>query len=806
MFAGHYNNVIAYPQNLPIVDSKTIVLAPKQIALRVGAYGEQLEHQTTSDGDNVRHVVVYHPRSRSMPEAGATSLLDHDPRIVISTFESYEQLGRSYWSAVEAKTKPTAEISKLAEQITAGITDKRAQAEAIDHWIKQNIRYVGVYLGTGRVVANDPMTVLTNKYGDCKDHATLMMALLAAKGIASEQVLINLGDVYTVPEIVSPNYFNHAMIYLPEFGLYDDPTANFAAFGVLAQQAYDKPVLRVSAQGAKVARTPAMKPAEHVTTVRTRFAIASDGVVTGETLNSATGARAVELRSAAMKIQAAGAETGAELLLKFNGNPGKGRFEIASPVDGKPQYTINGKFMLNVRFSPSPGMSVTVPRGTDVFSPGRPGELLFGARLQGRTMPFMCSAGRQIEDIEVSFADGLPLPLPPKGIKIERPLLAYTSDYRVENRTLKIHREFESRVSGEVCDPQVEAAIADPLRAVQADLATVMSFPTATAKIDLPKLDLPKNELAKTEPPKPAQADTQLAIRNQCAGLDNPAADLRIGACTALIQSGKETQTSLAVDFVNRGVAYRMKGDNARAVAEFDQAIKLVGNFAAPYNLRGLARASLRDFDGAIADFSKAIELNPTLAVAYANRGNGYWIKGDRAAAMADFHQAAALDPANVYVFQSRGVAYRIAGDFDRAIADFDQAIRVQKSNAAAWNERCYARLLGRSALSAVLADCDEAVRLDPKFAPAFANRALALLSHDEFDRAVADYDAALRLNPKYAAALYGRGLAKLKMGDKDAGNADVAAATELDANAAQEFAKFNLTVAANNNAAKPAL
>ena len=60
-----------------------------------------------------------------------------------------EQLGASYWSAIADKAAPTSDIAKLAEQITNGIEDRRAQAEAIDRWVKQNIRYVGVYLGTG---------------------------------------------------------------------------------------------------------------------------------------------------------------------------------------------------------------------------------------------------------------------------------------------------------------------------------------------------------------------------------------------------------------------------------------------------------------------------------------------------------------------------------------------------------------------------------------------------------------------------------------------------------------------------------
>jgi tetratricopeptide (TPR) repeat protein len=781
MFAGNYVQMLAFPLNLPLLDSNVTIIAPNDITLNVGTYGEALDHQVTSDETTTRHTIAYHPQHRVMPEPGATSILDRDPRVIISSFDTYEQLGRSYWDVVQTKATPTEEITKLADKITTGIDDKREQAAAIDHWIKRNIRYVGVYLGTGRWIANDPSSVLKNQYGDCKDHATLMAALLAAKGIATEQVLINLGDVYSLPDTVAPGYFNHMIVYLPELGMYDDPTASQASFGVLARQAYDKPVLHISAQGSHLGRTPPMQAAENTTTNHTRIAIAADGTVTGESEDTGTGANASELRGVAMKFQAIGLETAAERMLKYYGIPGKGRYEIGTPDDGAAQYTIGGKFTLTAHVKVEPGAVLGIPRGMDVLAPGRPGEVLFGVRSPSRQFPFVCSAGRQIEDIEVSFADGLPLPAAPKGIKIDQPLFSYVSQYQIENRTLKIRREFESHVPGQVCAPETEAQIADPLKSVQADLGVAMF---------IPKAEPPK--VAKMELPKASPADE---LRHQCAGLDNTPADKRISACTAVIQADQETQASLATLFLNRGNAYRMKADNTRAVADFDQAIKLVPSYVVAFNARGLARQSLRNYDGAISDFSQAIVLNPMFAGALANRGSAYWAKGDRSAAMADFNQATTVDPMSTYALEIRGRAYRLAGDFDRAIADFDQMIRLQHNNAGAWNERCYTHLVANAAPAAV-EDCTESLRLDPKMTAALSNRGLALLRSDQIDRAIADYDAALKLTPKFASALYGRGLAKLKKGDAASGNADIVAALALKADIATDFAKLGLTVA----------
>jgi hypothetical protein len=182
----------------------------------------------------------------------------------------------------------TPEIQALSDEITQGIGERRAQAAAIDRWVKKNIRYVMVFLGSGGVTPNPAPAVLKNRYGDCKDHVALMGALLKAKGIASEQTLINLGSIYGLPNLPMPS-FNHVMLYLPEFGLYTDPTSSYVSFGTLPDSSYDKPVLHISPAGGRAARTPPMKSGDHVAIVKTVATIGADGVVKGTTRQTATG-------------------------------------------------------------------------------------------------------------------------------------------------------------------------------------------------------------------------------------------------------------------------------------------------------------------------------------------------------------------------------------------------------------------------------------------------------------------------------------------------------------------------------------
>ena len=94
--------------------------------------------------------------------------------------------------------------------------------------------------------------------------------------------------------------------------------------------------------------------------------------------------------------------------------------------------------------------------------------------------------------------------------------------------------------------------------------------------------------------------------------------------------------------------------------------------------------------------------------------------------------------------------------------------------------------------LRQALADCNEALRLMPNNVATLDSRGFVFLKLTQFDAAVSDYDAALRVNPKRAFALYGRGLARLKNADAS-GEADIAEAKVLQADIAEEYARYGV-------------
>jgi transglutaminase-like putative cysteine protease len=472
-FAGHFNHQQVFARSVPYEISQLTIDAPRSIGLRVHLRGDGLTYETADAGEDRRHKLTYRPTAWRLEEPGAVSIWDRDPQLVITTFKDMSELGASYWSSMKGQDDVEAGIRALAEEITKGIGDRRAQAVAIDRWVKTNIRYVLVFLGSAGVTPNPPAAVLRNKFGDCKDHVALMGALLRAKGIASEQVLINLGNAYRLPELPVP-FFNHVMLYLPEFDLYTDPTASQAAFGILPQNSYDKPVLHISSAGGRPARTPPMQPDDHVTIATTTATIGADGVVRGTTRQTATGIFAASARGRATQIQTLGREKFAETVLRSLGRPGTGIFEPAVPSDLSEPYSVQGEFSLHDRLQLPLSGAREIPFGMPIH--GRPGVGLLGQRVVGRQTDFACYAGRQVEEIELTFAEGLPLPKAVKEIPIDNKYFSYQSSLVIKGRTLTIRREFKSKVASQVCAKETEAEIAEPMRRVGRSLRLQMSF------------------------------------------------------------------------------------------------------------------------------------------------------------------------------------------------------------------------------------------------------------------------------------------------------------------------------------------
>jgi transglutaminase-like putative cysteine protease len=472
-FPGNFSFAMMIPKNLAYNDFMVTIHAPKSLPLYTEARDVPFTKKSGPDG--IDYKWTYSSTDAEPDEAATVSVFDRLPRLAASSFRNYDGLGRAYSELAAQKVIVTPGVSAKANEITAGISDRRQQAKALYEWVSRHIRYVAIFLDNGGMVPHDPDTILANAYGDCKDHTVLFASLLNAKGITSEIVLINADNAYTLADVGLIAPLNHAINYLPDFKLYADTTAGVAPFGTLPPLEYGKPVIHALTTGRAVRETPVMPAAAFDTTFKTVSRLNADGKVTGTTVMTASGVPSISLRAVALQIQSMGLENAGKAVLKSQNLEGTGSFDLTAPDIVSQDYTLTGHFQLDpdpavlggARFAPSIGLRLMDRPGAALMGP-----LNLPTTADAQATP--CFSGHQLEELSVDLPPGKHIPFVPPDKDIKNDNLHYTAHWQSVGQTVTVRREFTSTINEALCTGKVRTVTAAALRQIKDDYRTVI--------------------------------------------------------------------------------------------------------------------------------------------------------------------------------------------------------------------------------------------------------------------------------------------------------------------------------------------
>src|SRR6202011_5649978 len=139
---------------------------------------------------------------------------DDRPDVQLTTFKSWEEVGRWYASLEKDRRMPSPEVRAKAEDLTKGLNGDLDRIQGLYDFVAKNFRYVSLSLGVGRYQPHAASDVLHDQYGDCKDKHTLLASLLEAEGLHASSVLINSTRKLD-PDVPSPSQFDHVITLLP---------------------------------------------------------------------------------------------------------------------------------------------------------------------------------------------------------------------------------------------------------------------------------------------------------------------------------------------------------------------------------------------------------------------------------------------------------------------------------------------------------------------------------------------------------------------------------------------------------------
>ena len=371
---------------------------------------------------------------------------DYAPYVQASTFANYVELGAAYQGKLKQKVNVTTEIQKLANKLTLSTDNPKDQTRILYNWVSKNIRYVGSYIGNGGYVPHDSQTILSNRWGDCKDHVVILEALLAAKGIESSAVLINTGATYQLPRLAGVNAFNHVITYVPSLDLYLDSTAQFAPMGTLPSADLNKNVVLTALN--KVGKTPPMLAGENTAITHVTMKVLPDGKIQGSSQGIATGTTEIQLRQAQSAAQSLTQEKMAEILLDVFNLSGKGKVHSGDPNNLDIPLQVNATFTLDpVSNFPGPG-SMPIPAG--VVYEAITSKIMVKPK-DKFNFPSLCHSSTNTNHYEIEFPANIKITHVPENVKYSDPTVQYTATYVLKGNKLEIDRELIIQNPGMVC-------------------------------------------------------------------------------------------------------------------------------------------------------------------------------------------------------------------------------------------------------------------------------------------------------------------------------------------------------------------
>jgi len=233
---GHVGRVYFGREQVPVLHSRAIFEAPASLPLKTRAVLLPGLEPKRSEADGKLRILWDQGPLEGIDNSEANLPADvaTHPAIEFSTGQSWQQIATEYSRIVDAAIDPEA-ARKLATEITAGKKSRDEKIAALMDYLGREIRYTGIEFGDAALVPHTQSEVIAHKYGDCKDKATLLVALLRASGIDAQVALLNVSSRQNVPEdLPGMGLFDHAIVHVsgaPEYWI--DATDQWARLGQL---------------------------------------------------------------------------------------------------------------------------------------------------------------------------------------------------------------------------------------------------------------------------------------------------------------------------------------------------------------------------------------------------------------------------------------------------------------------------------------------------------------------------------------------------------------------------------------------
>ena len=403
--------------------------------------------------------ILDEPLSPSISNLAARLAVSYYPpatvtSIPLKTFSNWSEVAAWMSELEDPQVQVDDALARKAYELTALAKTEYEKIRAIAHYV-QTIQYISIQTGLGRGGGYRPHSsteVFAKSYGDCKDKANLMRAMLKVVGISAIPVSIYSGDpTYVRANWPSPQQFNHCIIAVkvndetqastiikhPTLGrlLIFDPTDPETPLGDLPFQLQGSLALLDSREAKELVKMPETPPEMNQLERNARFELTADGAITAKIREQALGQKAAGFRTEFRHL------TRPEYNQRIEGWVTSGasaaRLSKIEPSDNP----TDGQFTLDVEFT-APSYGQLMQNRLLVFKPvvvsRREGTSLTAAE---RKHPVVLPANSYSETVTVQLPAGFAVDELPDAVKLDTPFGSYNTSYEVKNGELIFKRK-----------------------------------------------------------------------------------------------------------------------------------------------------------------------------------------------------------------------------------------------------------------------------------------------------------------------------------------------------------------------------
>ena len=278
-YNGYFGELVLFAGRGPEQLKRYVLIAPA--AQKIFVHAEKVAPASVSARDGSQ---VFLWESQAIPalprEPRSPGVTEISPYVHVSTMGDWKQLGSWYADLIRPQFALDQSLNDELSRITNGLQTDKEKIRAIQEFVLRSTHYVALEFGIYSYKPYPVTQIYARRFGDCKDKASLMIALLRAAGIEAEIALVrtrSLGDVAVEPASIA--VFNHAIVYVPKYDLWLDGTAEYAGreLPLEDQGAFS---LTVSLGGAaQIRHIPMSRVADNYTRHVIRGELSAQGVI-----------------------------------------------------------------------------------------------------------------------------------------------------------------------------------------------------------------------------------------------------------------------------------------------------------------------------------------------------------------------------------------------------------------------------------------------------------------------------------------------------------------------------------------------